>query len=82
MSVVLSVVVAYAPNYSAYYLAFLGSLGSVLRGLPSRDPKVVLGDFNTRLGNDGESWTVKTGRNGLPELNLCGVLLLLVMDKQ
>lgn len=74
-------VVAYAPNYSADCPAFLGSLGGVLKGLSSRDSKVVLGDFNTCLGNDGESWTVITGRNGLPDLNLSGVLLLLVMDR-
>lgn len=77
---VLSVVVVYAPNYSADYPAFLGSLGGVLKGLPSRDPKVVPGDFKTCLGNVGESWTIITQRNGLPDLNL-SVLLLLVMDR-
>lgn len=39
---VLSVVVAYAPNCSADYSAFFESLGGVLRGSPSGDPKVLL----------------------------------------
>ena len=72
----LTVVLAYGPNRSIEYPAFLEALGGVLESNPTGDSVVLLGDFNTHMGNDSTSWRGVIGRNGLPDLNPSGVLLL------
>lgn len=41
----------------------------------TRDSVLLLGDLNTLLNNDGETWRGGIGRNNLPDLNPSGVLL-------
>lgn len=45
------IVVAYAPNSSSDYLGPLESLSGVLKVVPTRDLRVVLGDLKAHAGN-------------------------------
>ena len=72
----LTVVCAYAPNRSTEYATFMDTLHGVLNGAPAGDSIVLLGDFNAHVGNDRDTWAGVIGRNGLPDLNPSGGLLL------
>ena len=64
---------AYGPNSSVEYLAFLEALGGVLESAMTVDSIVQLGDF-AHVGSI--TWRGVIERNGLPDLNPSGVLLL------
>ncbi|KAK3564675.1 hypothetical protein QTP86_024820 [Hemibagrus guttatus] len=72
----LTVVSAYGPNGSVEYPTFLETLQGVLEGAPTGDSILLLGDFNAHVGNDSDTWRGVIGRNGPPDLNSSGVLLL------
>ncbi|KAK3569395.1 hypothetical protein QTP86_027811 [Hemibagrus guttatus] len=72
----LTIVSAYGSNGSVEYPTFLETLRGVLEGAPTGDSIVLLGDFNTHVGNDSDTWRGVIGRNGPPDLNLSGVPLL------
>ncbi|GAA6070471.1 uncharacterized protein LOC115409932, partial [Tachysurus ichikawai] len=72
----LTVICAYGPNGSVEYPTFLASLGGVLESAPTGDSVVLLGDFNTHVGSDSDTWRGVIGRNAPPDLNPSGVLLL------
>ncbi|KAK3563826.1 hypothetical protein QTP86_002743 [Hemibagrus guttatus] len=72
----LTVVSAYGPNGSVEYPTFLETLRGVLEGAPTGDSIVLLGDFNAHVGNNSDTWRGVIGRNGPPDLNSSGVLLL------
>ncbi|KAK3543121.1 hypothetical protein QTP70_011658 [Hemibagrus guttatus] len=65
----LTVVSAYGPNGSVEYPTFLETLRGVLEAAPTGDSIVLLGDFNTHVGNDSDTWRGMIGRNSPPDLN-------------
>ncbi|KAK3525845.1 hypothetical protein QTP70_010916 [Hemibagrus guttatus] len=71
-----SVVSAYGPNGSVDYPTFLETLRGVLEGAPAGDSIVLPWDFNAHVGTDSDTWRGVIGKNGPPDLNSSGVLLL------
>ncbi len=72
----LTVFCAYWQNGSTEYPALLESWGRVLESALTGDSIVLLGDSNAHGGSDIDTWSGGIGRNGPPDLNPSGVLLL------
>lgn len=53
-----------------------GARVGALEGSPPGDPVVLLGDVSAHMDNDSETWRGVVRRNGLLDLNLSGVELL------
>ena len=47
-----------------------------MESAPPGDSIVLLGDFNGHVGSDSEAWFGVVGKNGSPDLNWSGVVLL------
>ncbi|XP_063677758.1 uncharacterized protein LOC134813809 [Bolinopsis microptera] len=86
----ISVVVAYAPTEDAQDSVkddFYQQLGGSFDSLPSHDVKILLGDFNAKIGRDNSSWSGVIGgeslhetssNNGLRLLDFCAMYQLTV----
>jgi len=72
----LTFIVVYAPNVVSEYSAFLEDLLEVLERVPPTDSLILVGDFNAHVGVDSEKWKGVIGRNGDPDLNPSGELVL------
>ena len=75
----LTLISAYTPTmtYSEeekeqFYLELSNTLDSV----PKSDKLLILGDFNTRVGNSCNMWPNVMGRHGIGKMNSNGLLLL------
>ena len=73
---ILTVVCAYGPSISSAYSLFLECLGRVLKSAAPGDSLILLGDFNAYVGSDSKTWRGVVGKDGPPDLNLSGVLLV------
>ena len=55
---------------------FYENLASIIRSIPSKKKKVLLGDFNGRVGSDRHSWPSCLGQFGVGKMNENGQRLL------
>ena len=66
----------YAPNAKAQYQLFLNEIIVALQKVTSAESIVLLGDFNTHVGNDDKTWKGVVGRQGDFDINKNGRYLL------
>ena len=55
---------------------FYDELASIVKGIPEKELKFILGDFNTRVGADQSSWPTCLGHVGIGKMNEIGQRLL------
>ena len=57
---------------------FYNDLGDVISATPRTDKVILLGDFNTRVGTDHQTWegVIHVGQEGVGKCNSNGLLLL------
>ena len=69
---------AYAPTLQADTVEkrqFYSELRNLLQSIPAYDKVIILGDFNARVGYDGNAWQGKIDRNWVGNCNGNGPLL-------
>ena len=74
-----TIVSAYAPtmtNPDEVKDKFYDDLDSVISAIPRIDKFILLGDFNTRVGTDHQTWEGVIGTEGIGKCNSNGLLLL------
>ena len=74
-----TIVSAYAPtmtNQDEVKDKFYDDLDSVISAAPRTDKLIILGDFNTRVGTDHQTWEGVIGSEGEGTCNSNGLLLL------
>ena len=71
----LALVQVYAPNTESEYAPFLYEVFDVLEGIQGTDSIVLLGDFNTHVGNDAQTWKDVIRKKGDSDINAHGRLL-------
>ena len=72
----LALVQIYAPNDGQEYTTFLDDVAEALETVPPTDSVMLIGDFNAHVGDDDQTWRGVIGRNGSPDFNHNGRLLL------
>ncbi|CAF3219623.1 unnamed protein product [Rotaria sp. Silwood2] len=73
---ILTIIQVYAPNIEADNMAFLDTVPTAMESVPMKDFILFLGDFNTHVGNDSQTWNGVIGPNGDQDLNNQGRCLL------
>ena len=76
---VLFIISAYAPTLGHSdedKERFYSSLSDIIKGVPSSQKLLLLGDFNARVGRDSSSWENVIGRHGVGRENSNGTMLL------
>lgn len=74
----LSIVSVYAPTLQASTAdlnSFYDALSDSIRSIPKEEKVIVLGDFNSRVGTDHDTWSV-LGPHGIGKMNSNGLRLL------
>ena len=74
----LSIVSVYAPTLQASTAdlnSFYGALSDSICSIPKEEKVIVLGDFNSRVGTDHDTWSV-LGPHGIGKMNSNGLRLL------
>ncbi|CAF4505671.1 unnamed protein product [Rotaria sp. Silwood2] len=66
---ILTIIQVYAPNIEADYMAFLDTVLIAMESIPMKDFILFLGDFNTHVGNDSQTWNGVIGPNDDQDLN-------------
>ena len=71
-----AVIQVYAPNVESNYPKFLDNVSQVLESIPTSNSILLMGDFNTHIGNDSITWKGVIGPNDNKNLNSQRRLLL------
>lgn len=74
-----TIICAYAPTLDseeAINDQFYNDLENLIQNIPNSDKIIILGDMNSRVGQDAELWPGVIGRQGMGKMNKNGLRLL------